>query len=177
MSNIYLSQTACKARMRDAENARKNRGEIVKAYSQGQVSRRELFKWGLFTSAGLLAPIGGLSPFVQSVHADGGSSSGIPTGSVPSPLFGAQPFTQSLLRLEVLKPSPAICIDDPTGGPEMTVKCKSSDSRSNLIGSDGERQSCQDAIDIDAFLGGGKAPAKVARPEVPGRISTGADSN
>src|SRR5438270_868655 len=164
MSNIYLSQTACKARMRDAENARKNRGEIVKAYSQGQVSRRELFKWGLFTSAGLLAPIGGLSPFVQSVHADGGSRSGIPTGSVPSPLFGAQPFTQSLLRLEVLKPSPAICIDDPTGGPEMTVKCKSSDSRSNLIGSDGERQSCQDAIDIDAFLGGGKGPCEGRPP-------------
>src|SRR5438309_11184597 len=107
MSNIYLSQTACKARMRDAENARKNRGEIVKAYSQGQVSRRELFKWGLFTSAGLLAPIGGLSPFVQSVHADGGTVSGIPTGAPPSPLAGAQPFTQSMLRLEVLQSAKA----------------------------------------------------------------------
>src|SRR5689334_6855414 len=102
MSNIYLPRNASKARLREAENARKNRMEIVKALSHGQVSRRELIRWGLFTSAGLLAPIGGLSPFVRSSRADG-STSGIPTGSVPSNLFGAQPFTQSMLRLEVLQ--------------------------------------------------------------------------
>ena len=62
MSNrSYLPQNASKARQREAENARKNRVEIVKAWSQGQVSRRELFKWGLFTTAGLLAPIHGLN--------------------------------------------------------------------------------------------------------------------
>src|SRR3954468_14821766 len=115
MSNIYLPRNASKAQLRDAENARKNRVEIVKALSHGQVSRRELIRWGLFTSAGILAPIGGLSPFVKSSRADSGS--GIPTGASPSLLFGVQPFTQPMLRLEVLQSKPAICTDDPTGGP------------------------------------------------------------
>src|SRR3954451_3941406 len=100
MSNIYLPWNASKAKLREAENARKNRVEIVKALSHGQVSRRELVRWGLFTTAGILAPIGGLSPFVRSAHADGGTS-GIPTGAPPSPLFGAQAFDQPMLRLEV----------------------------------------------------------------------------
>src|SRR3954449_7683007 len=65
MSAIYLPRNASGARLRDAENARRNRLEIVKAYSQGQISRREIFKWGLVTAGGLIAPIGGLSPFVQ----------------------------------------------------------------------------------------------------------------
>ena len=75
MSFIYLPKDASKAQLRAAENARKNRAEIMKAYSQGKVSRRELIKWGLITSAGAIAPIGGLSPFVPSMHADGGSGS------------------------------------------------------------------------------------------------------
>src|ERR1051326_1499566 len=69
MSFIYLPKDASKAQLRAAENARKNRAEIIKAYSQGKVSRRELIKWGLITSAGAIAPIGGLSPFVPSAHA------------------------------------------------------------------------------------------------------------
>jgi manganese oxidase len=97
---MYLKWNSSKTRFREAENARKNRLEIVKALSQGQVSRRELIKWGLFTSAGLLAPIGGLSPFVPSARADGG---GIPTGTTPSPLFGVQPFTQPMARFDVLQ--------------------------------------------------------------------------
>ena len=71
MSFIYLPKDASKAQLRAAENARKNRAEILKAYSQGKVSRRELIKWGLITSAGAIAPIAGLSPFVPSVHASG----------------------------------------------------------------------------------------------------------
>ena len=74
MSIFYLPKNASKARLREAENARKNRAEIMKAYSQGQVSRRELIKWGLITTGGVLAPIGGLSPFVA--YASGGSGSG-----------------------------------------------------------------------------------------------------
>ena len=35
----YLPWAASKARLREAENARKNRVEIVKALSHGQVSR------------------------------------------------------------------------------------------------------------------------------------------
>jgi len=110
VSFIYLPKNASKARLKEAENARKNRAEIVKAYSQGQVSRRELVKWGLISSAGLLAPIHGLNPFVTSAYASGGggggTSSDIPTGAPPSPLFGVQAFTQPMLRFDVLSRNP-----------------------------------------------------------------------
>ncbi len=78
---FFLSEKSSKARLREAENARKNRAEIVKAFSQGKVTRRELVKWGLITSGGLLAPIHGLNPFVSSAYASGGSS-----GTTVSPL-------------------------------------------------------------------------------------------
>ena len=90
---FFLPENASKARIREAENARRNRAEIVKAHSQGQVSRRDLMKWGLITTGGLLAPIHGLNPFVSSAYGS------IPTGANPSPLFGAQPFTQAMATL------------------------------------------------------------------------------
>ena len=68
--NFFLSPNASKARLREAENARKNRWDIIKSHSQGQVSRRDLIKMGLFTSAGMLIPISGLSPFARSAFAD-----------------------------------------------------------------------------------------------------------
>src|SRR5437660_1822703 len=102
MSTSYLPRNASRARLREAENARQNRAEIVKALSHGQVSRRELVKWGLFTAAGLLAPISGLNPFVGSARASGGSIDTIPTGAPPSPLFGVQPFSQPMPRFDVL---------------------------------------------------------------------------
>ena len=107
MSYIYLPKDASKARVRDAENARKNRQEIVKAYSQGKVTRRDLIKWGLITSAGSIAPIGGLSPFVRSVHAQSTAVSSpagfdIPTGAPLSPLFGVQPFSTAMPRFDVI---------------------------------------------------------------------------
>src|SRR5436190_21877695 len=105
MSTIYLPKDACKSQIRDAENARNNRLEIVKAYSQGQVSRREIFKWGLVAAGGLIAPIGGLSPFVQSARADCGS--GIPTGAPLSPLNVATPSSQPMPRLDVLNSTAA----------------------------------------------------------------------
>jgi manganese oxidase len=101
MSFIYLPEKVSKARQREAENARKNRAEIVRAYSHGKVSRRDLIKWGIITSGGLLAPIHGLNPFVTSAYADGGGSN-IPTGAPRSPLFGVLPFTQPMLRFDVL---------------------------------------------------------------------------
>ena len=104
MSFIYLPEKASKARQKEAENARKNRAEIVRAYSQGKVSRRDLIKWGIITSGGLLAPIHGLNPFVTSAYADGGSS--IPTGAPRSPLFGVQAFTQPMPRFDVLPRNP-----------------------------------------------------------------------
>jgi FtsP/CotA-like multicopper oxidase with cupredoxin domain len=81
-----------------ALEARNNRAEIVAAYSQGKVTRRELMKWGLFTAAGMLAPIGGLNPFVGSARAD----SSIPTGAPRSPLFSAKAFTSPMCRFDVM---------------------------------------------------------------------------
>ena len=44
---MWLTPNADRRRIRDAENARRNRAEIMKALSQGRVSRRELVKWGV----------------------------------------------------------------------------------------------------------------------------------
>ena len=102
--NFFLPWNASKARIREAENARKNRLEIVKGLSHGSFSRRDLVKWGVATSAGLLAPIQGLSPFARSAFASGGSA--IPTGAAPSPGTAGIAFTQAMLRMEVLQRNP-----------------------------------------------------------------------
>src|SRR4051812_15582522 len=99
--NFFLPQNASKARLREAENARRNRAEIMKAYSTGHISRRDLIKMGLFTGAGMLVSMNGLSPFARSAYADS-----IPTGLPPSPLFGVQPFTQPMPRFDVLQRQP-----------------------------------------------------------------------
>src|SRR5215467_910102 len=97
----YLSTKASRIRQREAQNARNNRAEIVKALSLGQITRRDLYKWGLLTTAGVIALKNGLSPFAPSAFADG-----VPTGTPPSPLFGAQKFTQRLNRLALQRPQP-----------------------------------------------------------------------
>src|SRR5215813_2865726 len=107
--NFFLSPKASKARLREAEQARRNRWEIIKAHSQGQVSRRDLIKMGLFTSAGLLLPISGLSPFARSAFAD----SKIPTGLPPSPLFTATAFSQAMPRFDVLPRNPVSVLNPP----------------------------------------------------------------
>jgi FtsP/CotA-like multicopper oxidase with cupredoxin domain len=71
----------------------------MRELSWGRISRRDLIKWGLVTSAGMLAPIGGLNPFVSRAFADGG---GVPR----SPLFGCEPFTQPMPRFDVLARNP-----------------------------------------------------------------------
>jgi hypothetical protein len=124
--SFWLREDSDKRRIRDAENARRNRLEINAALTHGKVSRRDLVKWGLVTTAGTIAGIGGLSPFVkaQSVTPsfggggggtfgcgdnrsfDGGggtNNNGIPTGLPPSPLFGALAFTQPMPRFDVLQ--------------------------------------------------------------------------
>ena len=114
---MYLSRVS-RARLKEAENARKNRAEIVKALSWGQVTRRDLIKWGLITAGGLLLPMNGLSPFAQSAFAD----EGIPTGAPPSPLFGVQPFTQPMPRFDVLtrNPEPGFLNPAPTAQANTT---------------------------------------------------------
>jgi manganese oxidase len=97
MSRIYLPRNASKARVRNAEHARNNRVEIVRELSWGRISRRDLIKLGLVTGSGLLAPIGGLNPFVRSAY--GQEASAVPL----SPLFGVQPFTQAMPRFDVLR--------------------------------------------------------------------------
>lgn len=52
---MYLPRDASKARIREAQRARDNRAEIGRALKLGQVSRRELMRMGLFTTAGTLA--------------------------------------------------------------------------------------------------------------------------
>jgi manganese oxidase len=99
---MYLSHHVSKARLKEAENARRNRHQLMAALSHGQVSRRELIKLGLFTAAGTIILKNGLSPFAQSAFAD----SNIPTGLPPSPLFGVQAFTQPMLRFDVLPRNP-----------------------------------------------------------------------
>ena len=60
---MYISKKASRARQREAQNARDNRAEIVKALSIGQITKRDLFKWGIYTTTGALALKNGLSPF------------------------------------------------------------------------------------------------------------------
>ncbi len=91
---MYLPKKIPQNRIREAQRARDNRAEIVKALSQGQVTRRDLVRWGIFTASGMLAFKNGLSPFAPSAY-----SSEIPTGAPPSPLFGAKPYTQRMPRL------------------------------------------------------------------------------
>src|SRR5499427_1965078 len=98
----YLSTKASRIRQREAQNARNNRAEIIKALSIGQISRRDLYKWGLLTTTGVLALKNGLSPFASSAFAD----SNVPTGTPRSPLFGAQKFTTPLPRLALQTPQP-----------------------------------------------------------------------
>src|SRR5882762_7980752 len=120
MSSIYLPWNASKARRRDAERARQNRAEIVRELSWGRVSRRDLIKWGLFTSAGLLAPIRGLNPFVGTASAD---DFNIPTGAPRSPLFGVQPFTQPMPRFDVLPRNPVSSLNPfPTARSNQTQR-------------------------------------------------------
>jgi FtsP/CotA-like multicopper oxidase with cupredoxin domain len=96
----YLSRFAPRERLREAQKARDNRAEITRALSIGQISRRDLYKWGLLTFGGL-ALKNGLSPFASSAFADG-----VPTGTPPSPLFNAQKFTQPMPRLGLRTPFP-----------------------------------------------------------------------
>ncbi len=97
---MFLPIDASGARKKEAERARENRSEIVKALSTGEVSRRELYKWGLFTFAGALAFKNGLSPFAPSAFA------AVPTGTPRSPLFGATKFSQPMPRLSLQTPMP-----------------------------------------------------------------------
>ncbi|MBB3543200.1 multicopper oxidase domain-containing protein [Rhizobium sp. BK399] len=97
---MYILSNASRIRQREAQLARENRAEIVRALNQGEVTRRELLKWGIFTASGYLACKNGLSPFAKSAYA------AVPTGTPRTPLFGIQKFSQPMHRLNHLKPLP-----------------------------------------------------------------------
>ena len=104
MSRFFLRENSSRARLREAAAAREHRRDIVKALSWGRVTRRDLLRCGVVTAAGVIAPLRGLSPFASSVYATGGGD--VPTGVPASPLFGVKPFTQPMLRFDVLPRRP-----------------------------------------------------------------------
>jgi len=101
---MYLPWKASRKRLREAERARRNRAEIVRAWSGGQITRRELVKLGLMTAGGALVLKNGLSPFAASAYA------AVPTGTPPSPVPPGLEFTQAMPRLTefVSKPVAAL---------------------------------------------------------------------
>jgi hypothetical protein len=107
---MYVSRNASRIRQKEAQHARDNRAEIVRALNSGDVSRRDLLRWGIFSMTGALAMKNGLSPFAKSAYAS------VPTGAPRSPLFGAKKFTTDFHRLRYQKPYPLRRELDPTGG-------------------------------------------------------------
>lgn len=97
---MYLPKSASKNRQREAQKSRDNRSEIVRALHLGEVTRRDLFRMGIFTVTGALALKNGLSPFATSAYG------AIPVGTPRSPMYGVKKFTQPLNRLNLQKPSP-----------------------------------------------------------------------
>lgn len=94
---MYLSASADAQQIRWAEQARRNRQEIVRALSHGQVSRRDLLRWGVFTASGALVAKNGFSPFVGNAHG------AIPTGVPSSPKFGAIDFSAPMPRCDLME--------------------------------------------------------------------------
>lgn len=138
---MFLPWNASASRLKEAENARRNRFEILQALSTGQITRRDLIKWGLLTTGGMLAWTHGLNPLVRSAYA----SSNIPTGLPRSPLFGVKAFTQPMLRFDVLArhPNPFAFLD-----PAPTVEANTTPQP------------------VPALLGGGEGPIE-GRPPGP----------
>jgi FtsP/CotA-like multicopper oxidase with cupredoxin domain len=97
---MYLSKKASAQQIREAQQARDNRQEIIKALSHGTVTRRDLLKWGLVSASGALAWKHGLNPFVGKAY--GAKLTGVPS----SPLFAARAFTQPMPRSDVMLRKP-----------------------------------------------------------------------
>ncbi|GLK56606.1 FtsP/CotA-like multicopper oxidase with cupredoxin domain [Methylopila capsulata] len=97
---MYLPNEMSTLRMREAEAARNNRREIVKALSHAQITKRDLLRWGLLTAGGGLVLKHGLSPFASSAYAQ------VPTGTPRSPLFGSKKFDDPMPRAFLQPPIP-----------------------------------------------------------------------
>src|SRR3954451_12491312 len=142
---LFLPKNASRLALKAARQAQDERRGIIKALSHGKVSRRDLIKMGLFTGAGMLAPIRGLHPLQTNLLAQTPGGPGIPTGLPPSPLFGATAFSQPMPRFDVLPRKAMSSLDycPPT-------------REANTI----------DRYNVDPILGGGTGPAE-GRPGGP----------
>jgi FtsP/CotA-like multicopper oxidase with cupredoxin domain len=98
---MFLNGRESRKRLREAEGARRERVEIVKALSRGAITRRDLIRWGVVTAGGLLADVQGLSPFARSAWA-----SDVVTGVPPSPIPRGIEFSQPLPRVVELARKP-----------------------------------------------------------------------
>jgi FtsP/CotA-like multicopper oxidase with cupredoxin domain len=99
---MYLPFSASRLRQREAQNARNNRAEIVRALGAEQITKRDLIRWGIYTTGGMLAMKNGLSPYARSAFAQGA------TGVPRSPLGNAVKFNSTFERLRWLKPKPMV---------------------------------------------------------------------
>ncbi|HXI30755.1 MAG TPA: hypothetical protein VNG89_20090, partial [Vicinamibacterales bacterium] len=151
---LFLPKNASRLALKAAQQAQDERRGIIKALSHGTVSRRDLIKMGLFTSAGMLMPLGGLHPFQKNLLAQTQGGPGIPTGLPPSPLFGATAFSQPMPRFDVLPRKPIDC-SQPLGSPMMPLGYVPT-KEANTI----DRYNC------DPLLGGGTGPVE-GRPGGP----------
>ncbi|MBI5068405.1 MAG: multicopper oxidase domain-containing protein [Deltaproteobacteria bacterium] len=89
---MFIAGKGSRRRRLEAEAVRRDRQEILAAWSSGRVSRRDLVRWGLLSAGGLL--LQGLSPLARPARAD------VPTGTPPSPVPPGLAFTQPMPRLE-----------------------------------------------------------------------------
>jgi FtsP/CotA-like multicopper oxidase with cupredoxin domain len=115
---MYLPFKASRKRLREAEAARDNRRDAIRALSNRKVTRRELIRMGLMTAAGSWVLVNGLSPYAPSAYA-----ADIPTGAPPSPLFGVQPFSTPMPRFDVLQRKPVSSLSPyPTAQSNQTLQ-------------------------------------------------------
>ena len=155
---FFLSEKASKARLREAENARKNRAEIVKAYSQGKVTRRELVKWGLITTGGLLAPIHGLNPFVNSAY--GAVAPARPPSATPRQRW------QRNSHRRATQPEISVCSHFSAPMPRFDVIPRGTNPLGGDLTPVPQAQANQTQQPVDPALGGGTGPIE-GRPPGP----------
>src|SRR3954453_23940441 len=148
MGRIFLPWNASRPQLKGALAAQNERRGIVKALSHGQVSRRDLIKMGLFTAAGVMAPIKGLNPFQPSLLAQTPGGPGIPTGLPRSPLFGVSAFSQAMPRFDLLERYPMSALPDTCTMSTTPPTCESN----------------QTSQAVDADLGGGFGPIEGRPP-------------
>ena len=96
---MYISPKASRIRQREAQRARDNRAEIVKALSLGQITRCDLIPLGHFHDRRTVGVQERPEPLARSAFAE------VPTGTLRSPLFKAQKFFERLNRLNLQHPS------------------------------------------------------------------------